>query len=67
MESKKAFGAVAFDVSCLERTLFVLIPEKYVGKEKEILECCEKHMTNGANRQTNLLSAPVVKNTCYIV
>ena len=37
MESKKAFGAVSFDVSCLERTLFVLIPEKYIGKEKEIL------------------------------
>lgn len=57
MESKKAFGAVSFDVNCLERTLFVLIPEKYIGKEKEILAvlqeaydefvecaCCEEHI-----------------------
>lgn len=37
MESKGYFGVVSFDVSCLERTLFVLIPEKYISKKKEIL------------------------------
>ena len=42
MESKKAFGAVSFDVNCFERTLFVLIPEKYIGKEKEILAILQK-------------------------
>ena len=42
MESKGYFGVISFDINCLERTLFVLIPEKYIGKKKEILAILQK-------------------------